>query len=361
MRPATPMVSGCLAVAAALTVACPSFAADLTALPALGADVGQSSVSGLSSGAFMAVQFGTAWSSVIRGVGVVAGGPFECAQNALIGTGPCMTGPPPPLHFFTETADESAKMGAIDPTSNLARQQVYVFHGTKDSTVVTAVTDETVAFYRHYLGAGATSQLAYEKTIGSGHAWVVPDTAATAGLNDCATSNPPYVNRCGTYDQAGVILRHIYGDLNPPAQTLSGTVKSFAQRNYTAPARPVDVSLANEGFVYVPKDCEGGTNTCRVHMVLHGCLQDSAEVGRTVVDKVGFNAWADTNRIIVLYPQTVALTNATTYNPDACWDWWGYLMQDRGYFTKSGAQIKALKAMLDGLAVPELPTGAIIR
>jgi poly(3-hydroxybutyrate) depolymerase len=96
-------------------------------------------------------------------------------------------------------------------------------------------------------------------------------------------------------------------------------------------------------------------------MVLHGCLQDSAEVGRTVVDKVGFNAWADTNRIIVLYPQTVALTNATTYNPDACWDWWGYLMQDRGYFTKSGAQIKALKAMLDGLAVPELPTGAIIR
>jgi len=30
----------------------------------------------------MAVQFGIAWSSVIKGVGIVAGGPFYCAQAA---------------------------------------------------------------------------------------------------------------------------------------------------------------------------------------------------------------------------------------------------------------------------------------
>ena len=44
------------------------------------ADIRESSVSGVSSGGFMAVQFGTAWSSVIRGVGVVAGGPYWCAK-----------------------------------------------------------------------------------------------------------------------------------------------------------------------------------------------------------------------------------------------------------------------------------------
>ena len=49
------------------------------------------------------------------------------------------------------------------------------------------------------------------------------------------------------------------------------------------------------------------------------------------------------------------LTNLTTFNPDACWDWWGYLEQDRGYFTKSGAQIKALKAMLDDLTAGSRP------
>jgi hypothetical protein len=42
------------------------------------AAIGDSSISGISSGAFMAVQFGFAWSSIIKGVEV--GGPFYCAQ-----------------------------------------------------------------------------------------------------------------------------------------------------------------------------------------------------------------------------------------------------------------------------------------
>ena len=109
-----------------------------------------------------------------------------------------------------------------------------MFHGSKDSTVVRAVTDETAAFYRHYLGAAATNQLLYEHAIGAGHAFVVPDNPSTAGLNDCATSGSPYIDRCGDYDQAGVILRHIYGTLNAPAKpdALAGTVKSFAQKKY---------------------------------------------------------------------------------------------------------------------------------
>ena len=75
------------------------------ALQSYNAAIGESSVSGISSGGFMAVQFGTAWSSIIKGVGVVAGGPFYCAQATtsdfwngytapiLRATGPCMKGP----------------------------------------------------------------------------------------------------------------------------------------------------------------------------------------------------------------------------------------------------------------------------
>jgi poly(3-hydroxybutyrate) depolymerase len=365
MRPVTRNASRCLAVAATLLAAAPAPAADLAALPPLNAPIGDSSVSGLSSGAFMAVQFGTAWSSIIKGVGVVAGGPFECAQNSVIGTGPCMHGPPPPLHFFTDIATEKAASGEIDATANLARQQIYVFNGTKDMTVKRAVTDETAEFYRHFLGQDAAkTHLLYEHSLDAGHAFVVPETAATAGLNDCATSDPPFINRCGDYDQAGVILRHIYGALNAPSQpgAVSGSVKSFDQKKYTAPKSPEDLSLGDEGFVFVPKDCaETAASPCRVHMVLHGCKQNAGAIGRTLVDKVGFNAWADTNRIIVLYPQTTAVTTATTLNPNACWDWWGYLTQDRGYFTKSGAQIKALKAMLDDVTAgsrPAAPGGA---
>ena len=80
-------------------------AAEPVALPGYNADVRESSISGISSGAFMAVQFATAWSSIIQGVGVVAGGPYWCAQaNAddwlnsftlpeWMATHPCMQGP----------------------------------------------------------------------------------------------------------------------------------------------------------------------------------------------------------------------------------------------------------------------------
>ena len=50
-------------------------------LPALGVDESQTSVSGISSGAYMAGQFHLAFSTTVVGAGVVAGGPWGCASN----------------------------------------------------------------------------------------------------------------------------------------------------------------------------------------------------------------------------------------------------------------------------------------
>jgi poly(3-hydroxybutyrate) depolymerase len=69
-----------IALGCAALVVGPAFAEESARLSGYNADISESSVSGISSGAFMAVQFGTAWSSVIKGVGVVAGGPFWCAK-----------------------------------------------------------------------------------------------------------------------------------------------------------------------------------------------------------------------------------------------------------------------------------------
>src|ERR1700716_1511454 len=93
-----------IALACAAIVAGPAAAEPLSGY---NADIGESSISGISSGAFMAVQLGTAWSSVIRGVGVIAGGQYWCAQAdagdvinnftlpVMHATGSCMSGPPP--------------------------------------------------------------------------------------------------------------------------------------------------------------------------------------------------------------------------------------------------------------------------
>ena len=59
----------------------PVLAAGVAApLPGLGADLSQVSVSGLSSGAFMAAQIATAYSATFKGVGVIAGGPYDALR-----------------------------------------------------------------------------------------------------------------------------------------------------------------------------------------------------------------------------------------------------------------------------------------
>jgi poly(3-hydroxybutyrate) depolymerase len=43
------------------------------------------------------------------------------------------------------------------------------------------------------------------------------------------------------------------------------------------------------------------------------------------------------------------------FNPQACWDWWSYVDHQDSYVTKSGSQIKTIKAMLDALTARATP------
>ena len=96
-----------------------------------------------------------------------------------------------------------------------------------------------------------------------------------------------------------------------------------------------------------------------MHVVFHGCLQNYDTIGDRFYTKAGYNRWADSNNFIVLYPQTIARfgwnwktfwTFSYISNPKACWDWWGYDSPD--YYKKNGAQMSAVKKMLDRLALP---------
>lgn len=54
----------------------------------------------------------------------------------------------------------------------------------------------------------------------------------------------------------------------------------------------------------------------------------------------GYNAWAESNNIIVLYPQV----HASLLNPMGCWDWWGYT--GAHYAQKGGPQMATIKNMV---------------
>src|SRR5688572_29606567 len=106
--------------------------AQTAALPALNIDVMDTSVSGLSAGAYMAVQFHVADSSILRGAGLFAGGPFYCAEGSLnTALTTCMSGSPAPPDAAraVEATKRFAAAGSIDDPSNLARQRVFLFGG----------------------------------------------------------------------------------------------------------------------------------------------------------------------------------------------------------------------------------------
>ena len=73
--------SASFAAAACLSVVCGATAAAVQ-LPKLNIDPAQITVSGLSSGGFMANQLGYAFSSTFKGVGVFAAGPYMCAGHS---------------------------------------------------------------------------------------------------------------------------------------------------------------------------------------------------------------------------------------------------------------------------------------
>ena len=126
----------------ALVSAAPVWAA--VDLPALKIDKNQTTVSGLSSGGFMAVQLHVAYSSVFgKGAAIVAGGPFYCAEGSVVNaTGRCMASPAGiPTSTLVNTTNTWASQGHVDPVSNLQNSKVYLFSGSVDSVVKTGVMD----------------------------------------------------------------------------------------------------------------------------------------------------------------------------------------------------------------------------
>jgi poly(3-hydroxybutyrate) depolymerase len=317
-------------------------------LPALEVELAASSVSGLSSGAYMAGQFHVAFSELLVGAGIVAGGPYDCAEGQLaVALNRCMDtalGVPDPalLHRRAETLAED---GRIDPLSGLRSDRVYLFAGTADGTVAPEVVAQAVAFYR--LAGLPEAAIEWVDDLPAGHGFVTEDEG-----NACGVTRSPFVNDCD-YDQAGALLRHIYGPLQPPAETPSGALVAFDQTEFLPEA--TRHGMAATGFVYLPASCAEGA-VCRVHVAFHGCRQTAELVGEAFVEGAGYNRWANNNRLIVLYPQA----HATALNPNACWDWWGY--DDPDYMTRSGRQMAAVRAMLarlEGDSAPPAPSCAI--
>ena len=347
-----------LVFATLLTGIAPTWA-QVQALPALNIDIRQTSVSGISSGGFMAVQFEIAHSDIIKGVGIVAAGPYGCAQgDPVIATTRCsctlhpgraaclVSATSADVDRLVEATGEAEKKRLIDSTANLAHHRVLTISGSEDQIVPREIVTQLAEYYKK-LGV-AEANLRENKKEGAGH------TMPTAAYgNACASSDSPQLGKCRE-DAAKEILEWIYGPLQGrKAGTLPGKLIRFDQTPFlpSGSLSALRSGLDHTGWVYVPAACAKGL-ACRLHIALHGCQQGQSYLslkappggglyfGATFVEHAGYNRWAEANRLVVLYPQAVSIPYL---NPYGCWDWWGYT--DGHYADRQGIQIRALRAM----------------
>jgi poly(3-hydroxybutyrate) depolymerase len=331
-------------LAMALLAACgdrPEPAADggerLAALPIARDSV---TVSGISAGGNMAVQFHVAHSALVHGAGVLAAGPYYCAENSLrLALGRCMQGDEPiPVDELAFITSQLALEEAIDPIAELADDRVWIFHGGADPVIARPVVDATEAYYATLVDPRGIERV---ELANAGHTF----PAIGSGLQACDRTDTPFIGDCGL-DGARQMLEHLYGPFAAAASVASpGTLQPFSQAAYAEAANAG--SLAQRGWLYVPAACSGpgAAGRCRLHVAFHGCKQGQSYVQDAYARRAGYLAAADAGNIVVLFPQIEP--SYQPLNPNGCWDWWGY--SGDAYATRLGSQIVAIKAMVDDL------------
>jgi poly(3-hydroxybutyrate) depolymerase len=341
-------------------------------------------VSGLSSGAFFAHQFHVAYSSLVKGAGMVDGGLYRCAEQID------QISPPfgNPLFLFGVSrsvvaalavcttlgrndfkqfgwqfpdkpdAKESQKLAQqayadvmIDDPANLASSKVWLFHGTEDGLVPRATMDQLKTFYQ-LMGVPAANITA-RPGPDARHGMPIKTLPAGGGGQHCKLPDPSYLIQCD-YGAAELLLSNLYPTPAPaPAgDSPKGQIVGFDQTEFFDTKEP-SVSLNRAGYIYVPEACKNESAaavTCRLHVAFHGCEQYVDKIHDLFFRDAGYNAWADANNVIVLYPQAAPWLRVSDFsqlsaNPQGCWDWWGYSGDD--YFSREGKQMRAVKAMVD--------------
>ncbi|MGH1571809.1 extracellular catalytic domain type 2 short-chain-length polyhydroxyalkanoate depolymerase [Methylobacterium sp. P31] len=366
-----------------------------------GGDPTQVSISGLSSGAAMAVQYAVAHSGTVTAVGAVAGPQWGCAGGSLSrAVNACMCGRDA-LTPTIDTAHRLAASGAIDKLPSGKPQSLsrsWVFQSPSDETVTAGSGRADAAFLTAFIGAepvvdhGNTA----DGSDRAGHGIITPDGTDTCAFDGMEGS---FIRRCGAEDNPGKMFHALFDAQAPydpsqraprvPAsevwafdqQHLIERVKashpSLANDNYNPfwlwwpdkTARRQNFDMASTGYIYVPRSCRAIGSSCRVHIALHGCKQDPRQFSL----QAGYNEWADRYRTVVVYPAIApsdpvpgaicrlpALDGAadaawTEPNPNGCWDWWGYLdtSSDKGrYLTKQAPQIRVLEGIIAEVTAP---------
>lgn len=295
-------------------------------------------LSGISAGAYFAQQMHMAYSNEISGVALIAGGPYNCSEGNIIrALNACMKTTPDAISVdkIVATLDDQKKNQLIDTGETIQDSKVFLLSGQNDDVI----SEQVVASVKDlYLKLKVPeSNIKYINSLEVGHAFPTLDYG-----NPCSTARTaPFISKCN-YDGAFEILNFFYGPLKTKGTEVEKNLVIISQEKHFDKA--INNSMANEALAYVPTACLQGKE-CSLHISFHGCLQSRDDLQDDFIRKTGFNAWAETNDIIILYPQ--AVKSYALGNPNSCWDWWGYTGPQ--FINKQSVQMSIVYKMIEDL------------
>ena len=298
-------------------------------------DTSQITVSGFSSGGHFAVQFHVAYSKIIRGVGVIAGVPFWCAENNLtIALGPCLREPEKiPIRLLSTVTHTLAAVKAIHPVENLKHSQVYLLSGKHDSAVLSGAVKKLEEYYSHFVTEGNISSVF---SLPAEHCFPTGDYG-----NNCSYLGPPYICNCN-YSAAHEILKHVYpGSPDPKSSYRPENLFEFDQSEFIVGSL---TSMDSVGYIYVPTVCQSKKTPCKLHIAFHGCLGGRVYLGKEYVIHTGYCQYAEGLNTIMIFPQIMN----STHNEIGCWDWTGYTSP--AYASRRGSQMISIRKILRRVA-----------
>ncbi|WP_135080026.1 PHB depolymerase family esterase [Terasakiella sp. SH-1] len=364
------------------------------------------SVSGVSSGAFMAQQLHVAYSDIFSGMGSVAGGPYYCAQNmkpsqittikqqCMMGIGADLTGA-----TYINKAKQLSQSGKIAPITNLKDDRVFIFNSQSDQVINPLLGNTSRIFYKEFVDSPSKNVKAWANIPSYGPFYPIAHGMPTdKGMFDkfenigdaafpCAPSNSqqyswfpnqlvrgndPWMYHCNYglipgYDLGKDILWHIYGEINTHSKMDEANLYSFKQEPFvedlnTDPALN-EHGIGSTGYAYVPSACQSGEKDCKLHVALHGCQQfpewkfkgkiGSSYSGQEITFgdlfyKNIYNDLAESNDIVMLYPQAHNIgTKEADKNPYGCWAFWAMFDNEtETYYTREGREMKMIANMV---------------
>lgn len=300
-------------------------------------------VSGLSSGAFMATQMIVAHSDRLDGAASIAGGIYGCAKgDSTRATGECMKSPEKiVVAEFSDLAKELAAQNKISSLENLKGKPVYLFHGSQDAVILPTASEKSKLFFE-----GFGSRVIYNNSVPANHSLVSP-----WAVSECGKASLPWINKCKVgekfVDTVSEMFTAFYGTLKPAVEPVQANLSKIAQVQWKSDDDENEENQAPpQATLYIPTACQANRTACAWHIAFHGCLQNPDLVFNDFFLKTGYAAWAESNNVVVLFPAV----RSAVGNPNGCWDWWGYTNVE--YLTRDAAQMTSVFKTLYAAGYP---------